>query len=353
MNPIANSLSTIILTYSAHSLVACLVALACGRMLRRPQDRDLVWKAALVLPFVTTAAVLIGSQTGASLMRIDLARALRQSGVANMPPRHVMVRVWNDGAQQTIVRQISDPVMTALSVASLVIAFLCISIAVARLLARRRALARAIAGRQQSAQVDGMTISVVNALASPVALPRREICLPTIVVHDFSERHRATLIAHEIAHIERRDPHWFAFIELAAAMSAFQPLVRVVRRNFRRDVELICDESAVRRTSDASGLIGALAMLAAPFDARSALHGVPAAFDGSPLVARASRIATTSFESPVVGRRLGLLAVAGVLIALVALPIFAAAPRLEDLPTDIHNIVGAKVREHNVVIIRR
>ncbi|MEP6999339.1 MAG: M56 family metallopeptidase [bacterium] len=353
MNSIANGLSTIILTYSAHSLVACLVALACGRMLRRPQDRDLVWKAALALPFLTSAAVLIGSQAGASLMRVDLAKALRHSGVAKMPPRHVLVRVWNDGSQQTVVRQISDPVMTVLSVATLVIAFLCISIAVARLLARRRALARAIAGRQPSARVEGVTISVVNDLASPVALPRREICLPTIVVHDFSERHRATLIAHEIAHIERRDPHWFAFIELAAALSAFQPLVHLVRKNFRRDVELICDESAVRRTSDASGLIGALAMLASPFDARSALRGVPAAFDGSPLVARVSRIATTSFDSPAVGRRLGLVAVAGVFIALIALPVFAAAPRLEDIPTDIRNALGAKVMEHNVVIIRR
>jgi beta-lactamase regulating signal transducer with metallopeptidase domain len=353
MTSILNSLSTIILTYSAHSVVACLVALACGRMLRRPQDRDLAWKAALVLPFVTSAAVLISSQAGASVMRVDLAKALRQSGVANMPPRHVMVRVWNDGFQQTVNRQLSDPVMTALSVATLVIAFLCVSIAIARLLARRRALARAIAGRQSSARMDGLTISVVDDLASPVALPRREICLPTIVVHDFSERHRATLIAHEMAHIERRDPHWFAFIELSAAVSAFQPLVRLVRKNFRRDVELICDESAVRRTSDASGLIGALAMLASPFDARSVLHGAPAAFDGSPLVARASRIATTSFDSPLGGRRLGLIAVAGVFIALVMLPVFAPAPRLEDFPADIRNVAGAKVMEHNVVIIRR
>jgi hypothetical protein len=106
-------------------------------------------------------------------------------------------------------------------------------------------------------------------------------------------------------------------------------------RAFRRDVELICDEAAVRRTRDQHSLISALALLAAPFDPRAPLQGAATAYDGSPLVGRAERIATLGPNlAPVSARRPIALAVAVALAILCAFPVVSAAPRLTDLPVD-------------------
>jgi beta-lactamase regulating signal transducer with metallopeptidase domain len=353
MTFVANFISTAILTYGAHSAAACLVALAFGRILRRPQDRDLAWKAALVLPLLTAGTVLASSQAGAERMRVDLARTLRQAGIATLPGRQVMVRVLDENGRRFVERNIDDPVMSALAITTITIAALCILVIATRLVIRRRALARAIVNRKSAGAIDGVTVSIAESLASPVALARREICLPEMVMHEFPARHRDTLVAHEMAHIARRDPYWFAFVEVAATLSAFQPLVFVVAKHFRRDVELICDEFAVRRTQDAPALIAALAMLASPFDANSSLHGFPTAYDGSPLVARASRIATTIYDTPAASPRLGLLAVAGVLVALAVLPVVSPAPRLDEFPADVHVRPFTMVTHDSLLVIRR
>jgi len=178
-------------------------------------------------------------------------------------------------------------------------------------------------------------LSSSAALQSPVAFRRTEICLPDEVVREFAEPHQRSLIAHEMAHLERRDPAWFAATEVIAALSAFQPLVHVVIRAFRRDVELICDEAAVRKTNDQRSLIGALALLASPFDPRSPLRGAATAYDGSPLVGRAERIAALGPDgSPARARRPIAIAVGAALAALCAIPVVSAAPRLTDYPDD-------------------
>jgi beta-lactamase regulating signal transducer with metallopeptidase domain len=190
-------------------------------------------------------------------------------------------------------------------------------------------------------------LSAAPDLQSPVALGSFEVCLPSDVVDDFSERHQRSLIAHEVAHLDRRDPAWLFVAELIAALSAFQPLVFVVLRAFRHDVELICDEIAVRRTSDQESLIAALARLASPFDPRSPLHGAVAAYDGSPLVARAQRIATLSLAAAPSNARRPAMLLAAVLVGLLcAVPVVSAAPRLNDLPrhpADLMRVMGRPV----------
>jgi beta-lactamase regulating signal transducer with metallopeptidase domain len=168
-----------------------------------------------------------------------------------------------------------------------------------------------------------------------------DICLPDDVVREFSEPHQRSLIAHEVAHLERRDPAWFVATETITALSAFQPLAAVVARAFRRDVELICDEAAVRQTNDQHSLISALALLASPFDPRSSLRGAATAYDGSPLVGRAERIATLQAATATPRRAPSLLfTLTAVLATLCAFPVVSAAPRLTDLPLDPRIIAG-------------
>lgn len=362
MTDFLNALATALFTYGTHSVVACLVALVLGRVMRRPQDRDFVWKAALVLPVVTTATVIVSAQAGVARMRIDLAHMARLSGLMTLPGRRVLIHVTDNGSGPAVLREFADPVSSALSLAAIAVALACMTVAAFRYAHRRRLLARALAGRQDVERIaDGrIGLSVAPELPSPVALRGMEICLPVSVMHEFPERHRDTLVAHEIAHIERRDPAWFTLVELVTVLSAFQPLVFVVAHAFRRDVELICDEAAVRRTNDRQGLIGALALLASPFDAQSSIRCSPTAYDGSPLLARATRIAMLAEPVPHT-RRLALLAMAGLLAALAFLPVISSAPRLEDYPLQIPGLSQQSIERHvrmgaggkeNVLVVR-
>ena len=342
MPTLIDGLVTALLTYTIHSFSACALALAVSRMLRRPQDRDFLWKVTLVAPLFTAAFAVVRSLNGShGTGFIDLADLARRASNVDLPGRQVQVRMLYTGSTSTVVRQFSDPVTTALSIASIAIILCVTCVALIRLANRRRALSRAVSGRRAMgapslvARGSAVRLSAAPDLQSPVALGAAEICLPSQVVDTFSQCHQKSLIAHEVAHLERRDPAWLFAAELIAALSAFQPLVFVVLRAFRRDVELICDETAVRSTSDQQSLIAALALLASPFDPRSPLHGVATAYDGSPLVARAERIATLSLAAaPTNARRPALMLAAVIVGLLCAVPVVSAAPRLTDFPRD-------------------
>ena len=345
MPTLIDGLVTSLLTYAIHSFTACALALGLSRLLRSPHDRDLLWKITLVAPVMTAAFAVVLSMTGTHGAFIDLAELLRRANV-DLPGRRVQIRMLYTESSSEVVRQFTDPVTTALSTVALAIVVGVTCVAVIRFVNRRRRLTRAISGRRaiEAIPLDtrGTSVRLFAApdLQSPVALGAAEICLPSEVAADFSENHQRSLIEHEVAHLERRDPAWFFAAELIAALSAFQPLVFVVLRAFRRDVELICDETAVRRTSDQQSLIAALALLASPFDARSPLHGAATAYDGSPLVARAERIATLSLAPSPAGARRPAMILAAVLVGLLcAVPVVSAAPRLSDFPRDPESFV--------------
>ena len=334
-----DTLATIVFTYAGHSAAACLLALALARVLRRPQDRDLVWKAALIAPLLTTAVAGTTLATGAQL---DLSMWARRASNFQLPSRKVMIRVVHDASGESVTRSVNDPVTATIALAAIGIAVVCVGFAVLRVSSRYRRRGSLLADRRAIDTMDNVHVSVAPNLSSPVALGRDEICLPTEVATAFSKEHRRALIAHERAHLERRDPAWFAAVEVIGALSAFQPLMMPVIRAFRRDVELICDEAAVRHTNDPCALIGALAQLASPFDARSPLHGTALAHDGSPLVARAERIATMAYAEETRGVRVpAMVLVAGLVATLFAVPTIASSPRDADLPIDPFVLHGA------------
>jgi hypothetical protein len=338
--PVIDTAATALLTYAVHSFAACGIALLGARLLRRPHDRDIVWKAALVAPILTTAIAIGLSARGARGPFVDLGLLVRHASPTKLPGRAVHIRVLRDGDTARVDRWFSDPVTLALSSSALALALLIVGVASTQAVIRRRRLADAVAARRDIGEVplaNGRTarLSAAPELQSPVAFNGVEICLPDDVVRGFPERHQRSLIAHEMAHLDRRDPAWFGVIEVIASLSAFQPLMHAVVRAFRRDVELICDEAAVRQTNDQHSLISALALLASPFDPRSPLHGAATAYDGSPLLGRAERIATLGPEpSGATSRRRIVFAVAAILLTLCAFPVVSAAPRLTDFPLE-------------------
>jgi beta-lactamase regulating signal transducer with metallopeptidase domain/HEAT repeat protein len=179
---------------------------------------------------------------------------------------------------------------------------------VAVLLHSRYRLAAALAGRLE---VDGAAAEWLAKLAStaglggpvrltaspacpvPMALSGGEICVPARFFERLGGEEQRAALAHELAHLVRRDPAWLLAGCLVERLFVFQPLHRLALRGYRNAAEYACDAWAVRRLGSALPLARGLASIAAwlPASRSRGFAGVAAmAHSGSPLVRRVERI---------------------------------------------------------------
>jgi beta-lactamase regulating signal transducer with metallopeptidase domain len=102
------------------------------------------------------------------------------------------------------------------------------------------------------------------ALPVPVALGvvRPEIAVPPRALSHLSESEQESLLAHELAHLVRRDPAWLVAGQIVTSVLFFQPLNWVARRRLRELSELLSDEWAVSRTGEPLSLARCLAEVA-------------------------------------------------------------------------------------------
>ncbi|MBL8730314.1 MAG: M56 family metallopeptidase [Planctomycetes bacterium] len=89
-----------------------------------------------------------------------------------------------------------------------------------------------------------------DLLPTPIAfgLLRPEVCLPSRV-GELGAASLAAMLAHELAHLRRRDPAVMALGALLQALFPWQLLLPVARRRWLRLVELRCDAIAAGHTS--------------------------------------------------------------------------------------------------------
>ncbi len=123
---------------------------------------------------------------------------------------------------------------------------------------RRRLLPRPVEPALRAVLDDLLTTSrlaqvelVYSAgVRSPIALGFRRpaIVLPERATTDLEPRELRALLAHELAHVERRDPLWLLGLRTLGIALWFQPLVSVARRRLVAASEDLCDRSAVQRT---------------------------------------------------------------------------------------------------------
>jgi beta-lactamase regulating signal transducer with metallopeptidase domain len=87
-------------------------------------------------------------------------------------------------------------------------------------------------------------------LPMPVALGTRrpEICVPSRALAELGAEQQETLLAHEVAHLERRDPAWLAVYNVVCGFFFFQPLHWIVRRRLIALSEILADQWAVEQT---------------------------------------------------------------------------------------------------------
>ncbi|WP_370335739.1 M23/M56 family metallopeptidase [Parvularcula marina] len=84
-------------------------------------------------------------------------------------------------------------------------------------------------------------VRLTGAPVSPFATPCGRVILPSAYSKTASEEETALIIAHERAHIARRDPFWFLILAAADAVFWFNPFIRVQTSHCRLAAELDCD----------------------------------------------------------------------------------------------------------------
>lgn len=99
-------------------------------------------------------------------------------------------------------------------------------------------------------------------LPGPIAVSRREICIPQRALEELGPREQEGMLAHELAHIVRRDHDWLRLGLFLENVLFFQPLHRIARRRLQEHSEYLCDAWAVGRTGGDVALARCLAEVA-------------------------------------------------------------------------------------------
>jgi hypothetical protein len=107
-----------------------------------------------------------------------------------------------------------------------------------------------------------VSLSSSSTLASPVALGGREICIPERALEELDRPLMEALFAHELAHIERRDPEWLIAVLAFESAFFFQPLNFIAARAIRTAAEEECDRAAVELVGEGHALARCLVEVA-------------------------------------------------------------------------------------------
>lgn len=297
-----------LLTYLVHSTLILLATWAITSR-RRMSDttRDLFWKTALVGGIVTAS---LQTAVGREPLGGQLRLAPRTAGVA-MPTVRLSVRdeLPRSAPRILVMRPRGTRWTFGLLVVWLTTAgcgLLWLTAGHARTLRilggrtpldgtpisdRMRALLARVGVRQR------VELSCSDRIASPVALAGDEVCLPRRALIELDPAEQDSMLAHEIAHLVRRDPQWLIAARVIETVLFMQPLNRLARHRLQEVAEYLCDDWAVARTNHPVTLAKCLAAVAewvdrAPRMDASRLQPMSAMVEsgGSPLVRRVGRI---------------------------------------------------------------
>ncbi len=115
---------------------------------------------------------------------------------------------------------------------------------------------------KSSGQRKEIRLTISPKITSPIALGYREICIPERAIRDLDSEQQRTMLAHELAHIVRRDPLWLLFTATLDILLFFQPLNRVARNYLQETAEYLCDDWAIQHTGESLNLAKCLAQVA-------------------------------------------------------------------------------------------
>src|SRR5438094_5385087 len=340
MSALASSLLAWLLTYLIHSTVLLGIAWFVTRRRRlEPAASDLLWKVALLASLVTgtiQSRLELSTPAAVTLPVATLPQAARPNEPAGAtgPGRKPGVSE-NTGASVTAPspsRAPSLPLVVVLVWGVIALGSSLHDVArrlilVGRVTDRRTVsdgpLAATLAELQRIAGYRRRVhLTMARTISSPVALGLSEICVPERALSDLGAEQQRSMLAHELAHLARRDSLWLAGASLIERCFFFQPLNRLARRELETTAEYLSDEWATRKTGSAVALAKCLATVAEWIQASPL--GVPVAGLAerrSFLVSRISRLLEGRLPSSPASRRGWAVAAAlGVAVTIAAAP---------------------------------
>lgn len=315
-------------TYAVHGAVLCAVAWALSRGLARflggraqlAAARERLWKLAIFGGLATASLTTAGA--GAFELRIGLAQdppAIESVPTVLTP---VLPQLASTGIRPP--EPLDAPVIPAdwMQVA----AWLWlggIALGLAAWIRDRRKLARRLRGRVRarpglaSSILDDLRLRsgaradpdlwIAPRLSSPISLGilRPSICIPPHAEGGLMREELEALLAHELAHVERRDALLLALCRAVEVVLFVQPLLRAARGRLVGEIEIACDERAAEWTGDPAALASCLAEVATWIVAGRRDELVPAmAAHGSRLEQRVRGLLDESRKSRVRGHGL-------------------------------------------------
>jgi beta-lactamase regulating signal transducer with metallopeptidase domain len=310
-----------LLTYWVHATVLLTAAALLVRLrILSFAARDLLWKCALVGPLLTaTAHTLVESMPARHL---DMAPAVAVA----MVPRPVAAAPETAG---TITGEVApapeSPAPARDWRTELLFAWAAIAgVLLLGLVARRVRLMHRIGRRRQVTDArlrelletlclaagfpHYVRLTAAPGLASPVALPGREICLPEAVVTDLGPEQQRGVLAHELAHLVRRDPLWLGIAQVMERLFFLQPLNWLARRELQVTAEYVCDDWAAHQVGTGLPLARCLLTVAEWIAGATGPLPEPAmAARGSHLMRRVERLVRGDGIRADRGRYLGLM----------------------------------------------
>lgn len=302
-------------TYALHSsLLLGLVAIGTSAWIRDEAFREMLWRGALVGPVLTASLAttlpvgILAGRVQLDLGRVPVAQIAPAIETArpggNSPPApSTEIPPWTENPAGSVIddRWAHGSIAAWAGIASLFLMLLAVRNAAFfhGLRDRERIEGGPLVAmlEQLCRRVDvprRVRLSVSARCATPMVIARSEICLPPRFLElDDRDLQRAAL-AHEVAHIRRRDPQWELTAGVLSATLFLQPLNLLARHKLRESAEFLSDDWAIRHTGSAVALGRCLKEVASWSAAAPLpnLSGTPAlAESGSPLVRRMRRIA--------------------------------------------------------------
>src|SRR6058998_3523953 len=336
---LASSLLAWLLTYLIHSSVLLGVAWLVTRRRRlEPAASDLLWKVALLASLMTgTIQSRLELSTPASVA-LPVA-TLPQAALLNQPAAPAsdagnpgVRRAVRDAAGGSVSRAPSLPLVVVLLWGAIALGSSLDYVARRLILVGRLAVRRLVSDGPLAATLAELQrttgyrrrvqLTMARTISSPVALGLSEICVPELALSELGAEQQRSMLAHELAHLARRDSLWLAGASLIERFFFFQPLNRLARRELETTAEYLSDEWATRKTGSAVALAKCLATVAEWIQASPL--GVPVAGLAerrSFLVSRISRLLEGRLPSSPASRRGWAIAAAlGVAVTIAAAP---------------------------------
>lgn len=173
------------------------------------------------------------------------------------------------------------------------------------------------------------------ALASPLATAGNTVVVPDWAL-DLPASQRRALLAHEVAHLARRDPLWRGLLACWRGLLCPLPLATLAARRLDLLAEWRCDAAAAQATGDGRALAACLAQcLQQRLRPEFPVFATAMAAPRSPLLQRAEHLLEgVPMSSASLSWRARLLPLAAVLAAVLGLPAFvpAASQAAEGIP---------------------